>query len=264
MEGNLIRKRGQKGQAMVEFILGAAFATVLVLLCFGKSSWFPGSLKTIYARTWAVLDENPSYGNLLANYGTAPLSEVTKLDNAQRVAADREALANLGRPFLGKTLAEVKQLMNLSGPSESNLYYNPALERNQGTLLYDYDIRNPSDGLASGEVWTKFSNGRTAPENMIRWMQGDYDHNNTKNRSNQLEQNTRYFFSDDMIYAAGVVGDEGADGGAYNASIRITFTFDEEHRVDSARLWTTRNQKQANGKWRRAPCDDLLDVIVTK
>lgn len=251
----------ETGQATVEFILGAAFAVAVVALCFVNSSWLPGSVQTIYARTWAALDEEPSYGIILANFGTASLSDVASIDNAQRVAADREALANLGRVFLGKTMAEVKSLMRVSVPSESSMFYHDWLERNQGVRICDYDIRNREDGLDE-EVWTRISNTRVAPKDLTQWMQGDYDHY-TGTKTREQEENVRYFFSDDMIYSTGVTTDEEKNGAFYNSSIRATFTFDENYRVDSVRLWVTRNQKIGNS-WRVVPCNDLLDVIVTE
>ena len=269
--------RSQKAQAMVEFILVAAFAVALVVLCFGKDSWLPGSAKTLYNRTWAALDEEPSYTTMLAEYGSASLAEVAAIDNAQRVAADREALANLGRAFLGKNLSELKAMMKANSISEGDMFYYGGLARNQGIRLFDYDISNRGDGIQlrekvwsnnsnpDAEVRSKLSNPRPSTVDAIQWMEGDYDHFTNK-KITASEQDVRYFFSDDMIYADGVVDDPNKNGKVYNASVRATFTFDENNTVDSVRLWVTRNQEREDkpGSWTVVTCNDLLDVIVTK
>lgn len=250
------RIRLEKGQGMVEFALIACFVVGLAAIIYNSN--LSSSAQSAYENVSRYLSGVPvttqasvQDGKVMSN------TELRQISNNQRIAHDQEALANLSKVFLGKSQNEIKNM--LSGTSFDA--YDPSKGLSQGTLLFDYDIKNTGDG--DGSVQTAFRNAKASPDVLLSWMEGNYVQ--TDKKIKEKTYNERVFLSDDLIDPSGVLNGMEHEAGTYAASVRCTFSFDSNGNCDSVRIWTTRNKKKdgTTNAWLRYECEGLTKIVVT-
>lgn len=252
--------RSQKGQGITEYAVILAIVVGLGLLLV-HGVWGT-SLRGLLNSVGEALsgETTTSYNEALSGYGTLSNNDLMQISNEERIAIDQSAIRNLSSRFLGLTKAELKNVLNDQNLKDSNFAYRADGPLNQGVLLFDYYIDNTGNG--DGEsVATRFQSERATPEDMIQWMQGNYE--GTGATAKTFSDNSRYLFSNDVIDPYGVARGA-ANAGVHAVSCRATFTFNGEGgTVDSVRTYVTRNIK-VNGTWQRETCDGLMDIIVTQ
>ena len=252
-----MKRLWQKGQGSVEFALLACF--VVGIAAFIYNSNLSNSAQNAYESVSSYLSGVPVTGQApLETYSTLSNTELRQISNSQRIAMDQEALANLSRIFLGKSQNEIKKL--LKNPSFAD--YDPDKGLSQGTLLFDYDINSTGD-MEGSSVGTTIRNAKAAPDDLIKWMEGNYV--NRSSNATQMSYERRLFLSDDLIDPSGVLNGTTHEDGIYAASVRCAFTFDSAGNCDSVRVWVVRT-KQQEGKtnWLRYECEGLTKIVVTK
>lgn len=246
----------EKGQSLTEWALVAVFAVGLFFLF--RDSALLSMAKDTYNNVGSYLSSAS-----LPDYGTMSNTELRqKVSNDVRIAMDDTTLRNIARAFLGKTEAQVKEMMLSSKRNSANFKpYNPTGKLNQGNLLFDYYIRDTGDG--EGNVRTEFNNGLVAKDNLLNWMQGNYTDYPSNKKT--LESDNRYFFSNDLIDPSGVLNGTAHQAGEYAVSVRCTFDYDAAGNVNSVRIWATRNKKDDySNNWIRNETDGLVGIVVSK
>lgn len=254
--------KSERGQSMTEFALVALFAVVIFGLFRGSD--LLSMAKNTYNNVGSYLS-----GTSLPDYGTMSNTELRQtVSNDVRIAMDDTTLRNIARAFLGKTKAEIKEMMLSSKRNTANFNpYNPTGKLNQGNLLFDYYIRDTGDG--EGNVRTEFNNGLVAKDNLLNWMQGNYETNYQSNQT-QLFSDSRYFFSDDLIDKNGILSGTPQQTGVYTVSVRCTFEF-VDNKASAVQIYATRNKEDSNnkGEWVRDVTQGLgengnMNIRVTK
>ena len=247
----------EKGQGMVEVALIACFVVVLATIIYNSN--LSNSAQSAYESVGSYLSGVPvTTQAAVQDCKVMSNTELRQINNNQRIAHDQEALANLSKMFLGKSQAEIRSMLN--NPSFDA--YDPSKGLSQGTLLFDYDIKNTGDG--DGSVQTAFRNAKASPDVLLSWMEGNYVQ--TDKKIKEQTYNERVFFSDDVIDPSGVLNGMEHEAGTYAASVRCTFSFDSNGNCDSVRIWTTRNKKKdgTTNAWLRYECEGLTKIVVTK
>jgi hypothetical protein len=209
----------------------------------------------------AGLFKDVKYADMLKNLGKKPLSDIKKEDNANRIAADQEALANIAKYFIDNnmTRAQVKKILGNNDPSSNNLI--------GGVLIANYfdyytDPGMEGDPNVSGMDPKNGFGKKTG--NLTDLFQGGYDPSVTTTYDSQ----SRFFFSDNMI------NDNYGNGDGYlseERSIRISMQFNgtgDDATIESARVRVNRGPATQNINANNAATTNSyfreLDVTVDK
>lgn len=233
----------KKGQGIVEYALILAFVVGIAMALNGTD--IGGAVKGVFDDVAALLGGGSKYAAALKDWSKKTREELSSIPDEDLIAADQEALANIGKYFLEKNLTK-KQIADLLGVSQSDL-----TNLKQGILLVNYHD-NP------GDIDTDFKQERTpiSTGQVFEWMQGEYD----SDGSAALNNDQRYFFSDNMTTILN-------NGNQYenDRSVRLSFKFEgsgENATVESVRVRVNRgNTKGADSS---TPYYRELDVTAYK
>ncbi|BAL81738.1 hypothetical protein SELR_00300 [Selenomonas ruminantium subsp. lactilytica TAM6421] len=259
--------QGEKGQSVVEWGLVALFAVGMFFM-FHDSSLLPQVSKT-YDRVGSYLSGTPLSSTIptaedIIRYGTISNTELSKVDNAQRIALDEASLRNLARAFLGKD-ASASSGMFINDLKFKNYKYNSEKGLKQGILLFDYNIKSTGE---NGAVKTEFSGNEVSKDNIVNWLEGNYTISSEKNKT--LESDQRYFFSDDLIDPYGIKDNTVQNNETWAVSVRCAFEV-SQGKVSAVHIWASRNKKdKSNNKvdypdgWIRQGAEGLVDIVVTE
>ena len=91
----------RKGQGIVEYAMLLSFIVCLAMMLNGAN--LSGSVKGVFDDAAVLLGgkSDKTYAANVKEWGGLSKAELAKIDNAERVRADREALANIGNAFIG-------------------------------------------------------------------------------------------------------------------------------------------------------------------
>ena len=258
----------RKGQGLTEYVLLLAFIAGLAMMLNGAN--LGGTVKGVVNDVVALLGgkSDKTYAANLKEWGSLSKAELAKIDNAERVRADREALANIGNAFLGLSKSELRGMLDsyqqgvYRDEAELALKATTHLNENgevvkldkyvDGASTYwdnygDYGAipvlyyKNSADGYVDASYNSGFRNNNWA----LNWAQQEYE-----NGTSSWDYKTRYFYSDYMI-------DTANDGN--RRDVRASFTFDgdgSDARVASARIYTISSGDGTMGR--------NLDITVTR
>ena len=220
----------QKGQGIVEYALLLAFVVGIAMMLNGSN--IGGAVIGVFDDVAAVLSggKQDAYVAALAKWGKAKRDDFTSATRDERLAADQQALINIGNFFLGKERNVVE------GAVGRNATTSVLLVQMNDEILYDNSIFTRKNG--NDQDWT---DGR-----VFNWMQGDYgtvtvdengkatitgyddsksykpitdaeriDGRTDYNFTNKTYSSTRYLYSDYAIYNQ-TGWNEG--GGKFNAA----------------------------------------------
>lgn len=242
----------EKGQSLTEFALLMCFAVVIFLIVY--NSGIRDTASNAYNMAGQTLSPSFSYIDAIAEYGTMSNAELQQVDNGTRLAIDQSTLTTLGGKFIGMSKSELSALLNNAS--------NDSLT-NKGCILFDYEIIKT--GNNDGDVIIKLrENGQASASNLeaLQWMKGNYDTKSSDYSRASQNMSTRLFFSDDTIDPNGPVNGQYNDKGSHSATIRATFHFDANNKVDKVNVYMTRSVN-ISGQWKRENCDGLTDISVS-
>lgn len=249
MLNRLRRTIREKGQGLTEYVLIIAFIAGIAFMMFGGNGSLRGTLVNTIIETNSKLagmfDGGNKYVTAFKEWSKKTREELSDIPDKDLIAADQEALANIGKYFMEQDLTKA-QLATLLGVKKSEL-----TDLKQGILLVNYH-----DNAA--DIDTDFHQERTtiSPAQVFEWMQGDYD----SNGSATLNSETRYFFSDNITTVLN-------EGNQYenDRSIRLSFKFDgngDNAKVEAVRVRV--NRGNTKGDMSSTPYYRELDVTVNK
>ncbi len=249
----------EKGQGLVEYTLILAFCASLYMGANYED--FKQSIRTIYDNVVAV-NVTKVYGlgdvyvMALDAWGKKTRSELAEVPDAHRLNADQQALVNIGKVFIGKSLtpSDVKALIK---PGDNSYNDNYLLDGKE-VVIFNY-LDDSSKDISTG-----YKGDSRAPQT-IHWMQGDYGTQNPDGSysytTDGFDNTTRFFYSDCMMKDKSQV-DWGNDQWGNDRTIRVSFTFKDEDGkkvVDSVRVRVNRgDQNKANSHYHE------LDIKITE
>ena len=259
-------KLGQKGQSMVELALLMCFAVVVFLAI----NWdgLRDSAGGAYQKMADSMGTKLSRAEIEDAYSRMSTSDLEKIKNEERIAADKATITALGKFLLTLNKSEIKQLFywtgnddRLTGKDSSKPGGKP------GVALFDYSIDNTGDnGEALRIKLRKNGAGYLSNQQAIQWMQGNFDKNMAnypKPEGNFEYAYNRFFYSDDAIKPKPV-----ADYSEWeqSATLWASFSFDSAGNVTSVKLDLTRSYQTAKDKWSpdRIKCEGLSDIVVSR
>ena len=179
----------KKGQGIVEYAVLLAF--VVGLAMFLNGAGLKDSVFTVF--------DNVVYIFGGGDYGHMALDQFNDGNKARRLAADQKALVNLANFFIGKTKKDVKNL--LKGDTDHSEGYSGDMAWGNGTgdgeFALGYFIKN-DDG---GTTFVPFALNHDKAQDILNWMQGDYDQN-----GNSTDPTNKYLVSD-YVMSNGWTGD---------------------------------------------------------
>ena len=117
----------RKGQGIVEYAMLLSFIVGLAMMLNGAN--LSGSVKGVFDDVAALLSgEKKTYADYYKAWSKLSAAELAKIDNAQRVQADREGLVNIGKRFFhengeGLTKLEIMALLDSSQVLPENKYF---------------------------------------------------------------------------------------------------------------------------------------------
>ena len=155
-----------------------------------------------------------TYLEALAKWGKLTKEQLKEINVKYRNKVDQEALANLGRYFIGQSLDFVKQ--ELGNPSGYN-----------NLLIGRYnDISDVQGVVATLYTYGDNNISKTLQEKTIHWMQGDYG-NWVGNYDSSITFNNdqRYLFSD---YAIEKTGIQSSNGKYEKGGIKLTLKIEND------------------------------------
>ena len=226
---NMIQVRNylsnKKGQGIVEYSVLLSFIVILAMTL--QTFDVKGSIMGVFDDVVVVLGGEPgnSHAGSSNNWNRMSKSDLMKISNDDRIAADQESLANVGTHFLGMTKAQVKAELGYENASG-------------GILLGHY--KENDDGSSSYTM----TNGA----NTINYMQGDYS------LSTSYDSSQRYMYSD---FAISDVNNKNSSEYDKNGNgIKAFFTYDSKGVVTEARI-------AVNPKSQYSENHKKLDMTVT-
>ena len=193
----------QKGQGIVEYALLLAFVVSIAMMLNGAN--LGGAVKDTFDKVAAVLNgevlsgENKDYAwakEKLSGLSKNAIREQATVEERNKM--DQEALANIGRAFIGLTQAQVdlilKDAKNIDPLQEGKgvwltNYHDPnANESETFTTDFNYNNNNSQFEANYSDI-TPFLNGTAI----------DLDNGLTNGAQGKVESSSRYFFSDYMM-----------------------------------------------------------------
>lgn len=154
----------QKGQGVVEFALLFAFVVAI-----GVMANFGDVVKDRFNKVLDIVGGKKDYTYALENYSKLSKEKLQEVDEAIRIQMDQEALANIGRFFIGHDQAFVgKYLLNKTPNNACLLHYGEVVDENGNLNSYLYYNKNDKNTRST-------KNDEIAKtSDVIHWMQGDF------------------------------------------------------------------------------------------
>lgn len=230
-------KRKQKGQGIVEYALLLAFVVGIAMMLNGAN--LGGAIKGVFDDVAAVLsgEEKIDFAawskkgkNQLHDYE----NDKDIIDDALRVKADQQTLANIGTYFIDKTRDQVKAALNNNDAASDEV------------LLVDYQDYSEKPENQTGDFDVHKGTDNTKGR-VFNWMQGDYGENGYNNAYN-FDSGTRYFLSNELIdhRDAAALAQTDNNGWGNNRSIRVKLTY-ENDTVVGAQVRVNRGARSSTG-----------------
>ncbi len=255
----------QKGQGIVEYALLLAFIVGLAMMLNGAN--LGGAVKGVFDDVASLLGGENKYVAALKKWGDKTKAELKQISNPERLAADQQALINIGQAFVGLKVSYINSKL-LTGSSENeirNSYIGDDLNGNGNKEIVVLNFEPDSSVQGIEDPWKlRSNNGQTKGMNPMQWMQADYG---TAGENGQLnysaagfDNNKKYFYSDQMIDNKGSDGFGWAnDQWSDHRSVRISFTVNQDTDVvEAARVRINRGTHTAAKSHMHE-----LDVTVT-
>ena len=215
----------QKGQGIVEYALLLAFVVGIAMMLNGSN--LGGAVKDTFDNVAVALGGVKDYASAIKNWSSLSKADILKEDKAKRIAADQEALANIGEFFIGMSRDAVKQLLENDCTKMQTLVHvgeNDAEKMNNNVvgdgLSYVMERDINKDVIRKEHI-----------NDVIHWMQHDYGTHDGNGYSNNFDFNSgnRYFFSDYPV------NNMPADGNKYYGNgIKLQLTYDSHNTVSQA------------------------------
>ena len=154
----------QKGQGIVEFAILLAF-----VVCIGVLANFSGDVKARFNKVLDLVGGKKDYTYAIESYSKLPKDKLQEVDEAIRILMDQEALANIGRFFIGHDEQFVKKyLLNSKPDNACLLHYGEVVDENgnvKSYLYYNKDDKNTRSDKKDEIAKTS---------DVIHWMRGDF------------------------------------------------------------------------------------------
>lgn len=235
----------QKGQGIVEYALLLAFIVGIAVALQGVG--LKDAVVGVFDNVATVLagGKESQYASALTKWGNMSTADLHAADPNERLAADKEGLANAAEFFLGK---EIENLANYGFSFNDNDLNK--LKRGEAIVALNYWPDDSTDSLSS---YTK------SGEKMLELMQGSSidsgtyvgTHGNLHYSGEGVYSNQRYFFSEPMIEKSNkqrqlkvqLLSEENSEG---------------KHVITSAKVWASQHQNNDND-----PNNPYKDLSVT-
>ena len=154
----------QKGQGIVEFAILLAF-----VVCIGMMANFSGEVQARFNKVLDLVGGKKDYTYAIESYSKLSKDKLQEVDEAIRVQMDQEALANIGRFFIGHDEQFVKKyLLNSKPDNACLLHYGEVVDENgnvKSYLYYNKDDKNTRSDKKDEIAKTS---------DVIHWMRGDF------------------------------------------------------------------------------------------
>lgn len=243
------------GQTLVEAALLMCFATVIFLAI----NWdgFRDSAGAAYQKMAGSMGTKLSQTEIADKYSHMSTSDLSQMDNSERIAADRATITALGEFLLTLNKSELKKLFATNSDA---LLEGRDSSKPLGVAVFDYNIVNAGDNGEALKIKLRGNQGGSISNRQtIQWMQGNFDTNTANYVKKDEYVSNRFFYSDAAIDPKPV-----ADAtGEQSATLRASFAFDSNGNVTSVTLNMTRSY-QKNGKWERTTCDGLSNIVLSR
>ncbi len=255
---NISKSLKQKGQGIVEYAILLAFVVGIAMMLQGVG--LANAVKDTFDSVATLLRGENKYVTALKKWGHMTVDELMAIPNDQRLAADQQALINMGQALIGKSWDELQaDFFNDKNKNATTVNNLQNWNKNDDLVILNFEPVNKNDG--AGLLTLK---NDSQGKNSINWMQGDYGtkgENGYTYSTQGFDNQTRYFFSDEMIKDKNDV-DWGDEKWGNDRSVRVQFTMNQETQtVESVRLRVNRGtHNDANIKSHMHE----LDVTVTK
>ncbi len=190
---NLKRSLNGKGQGIVEFALVLAFCTAIGL--FAREAGFTDVLKDVYDSGNSELLTAAIGTNNTAMWRTIDRDKLlAQSNNAQRIKADQDTLARIGKLFIGKTVTNNKiDLLTCGANAVGGA-------TGDGIFLGNYWDDNKLDGDGNNIINAEFTPGDGRGSNMTdKGQQAVTDAIAELLQAGFTASDKRYFYSDQMV-----------------------------------------------------------------
>ena len=235
----------QKGQGIVEYAILLAFIVGIAMMLNGAN--LSSAVKDVFDDVATVLagGKESQYASALTKWGNMSTSDLHDADPNERLAADKEGLANAAEFFLGK---EIENLANYGFSFNDNDLNK--LKRGEAIVALHYWPDDSTDSLSS---YTK------SGEKMLELMQGSSIDSGTYVRTHSnlhwldkgVYSNQRYFFSEPMIEKSG-------NQRQLKVQLLSEVNSEGKHVITSAKVWASQHQNNDND-----PNNPYKDLSVT-
>lgn len=228
----------KKGQGIVEYALILAFVVGIALALNGTD--IGGAVKTTFDKVAAVLGDKKNYAWALKNLSGLSRDDIKNAaEQDERIKMDQEALANIGKLFLGKNEDDLKKILKNAG-----LIKTDNSKVNENIFLASYHDNLAADGNG---YYTDFAyNGTQFKEgyaDLLTAMQGGTP--NVDTYSDTVGSTDRYFYSNNMLDDK--VGDQYANDRSIRVNLHYGTNDQGEVVVDAVRVKVNRgNSKETN------------------
>ncbi|MBE6101932.1 MAG: hypothetical protein E7200_07515 [Selenomonas ruminantium] len=249
----------ENGQSMVELALLMCFAVVVFLAI----NWdgIRDSAGGAYQKMAGSMGTKLSRAEIEDAYSHMSTSDLKKIKNAERIAADKATITALGEFLLTLNKSDIANLF--PGTKESR--WTGTDGSKPGVALFDYCIENAGDNGEALKVKLRNNGaGYLSNQQAIQWLQGNYDKNTEPYKGNKSEiVSNRFFYSNDAIDPRPQAH---LTKGEQSATLWAAFTFDSGGNVTSVKLSMSRSYQENgdSGAWKRTNCEGLTDVVVSK
>lgn len=214
----------EKGQGLTEYVLILAFIAGVAFMMFGGDGSLKGTLVNTFTKTHSVL---AGLFSDKTDWGHMNTSGFNSDNQAERLAADQNALENLANFFIGKTETQMRALL------KDGLYHTNGQEvllgwfvsNNTGNHFIVRDLK--SDG---GEYAFSSTIVRPTNDQVFNWMLGDYGENG--NYKYSYDSTNNYLVSDYPLGQYNNSNLQWSSSATYEPltggnGVKISFTFDK-------------------------------------
>ena len=230
-------KHKQKGQGIVEYALLLAFVVGIAMMLQGVG--LAGAVKDTFDSVASLLGgEKKGYAWALDNLSGLSKDEIRKkASEEERIKMDQEALANLGKAFIGMHKDELKKILknpnDNAGLTGKGLwlanYHDPDAD-NAEAFTTDFNYNNDGQSAYSSQFQQQFADITT----FLNGTEINVDTpltniaNNDRSVYVDTSTNSRSFFSEYMM--------DNSSGDNTDRSIRLNLHYDSDGVVDGARV----------------------------
>lgn len=214
----------QKGQGIVEFAILLAFVVGI-----GMMANFSGEVQARFNKVLDLVGGKKDYTYAIENYSKLPKDKLQEVDEAIRILMDQEALANIGRFFIGHDNEFVKKYLLGNGYPDNAclLHYGEVVDENgnvKSYLYYNKDDKNTRSNKNDEIAKTS---------DVIHWMRGDFGlYDETSNAIVPDSYATASYSSDNRyLFSNYPVNRDTKDAGN---GVKITLKYDAKGKVSEA------------------------------